>query len=285
MRPIHPFIAAARPHQWLKNLLVFSAPLAAGSIHNREIIFRTTGVAFLFLIASVGVYLFNDVRDIEIDRNHPVKSQRPIANSDLSQRSAMTMAPLLILGSLSVGFSISTSLGISLAVYVSINILYSIKVKAIPYLELLLVSSGFVIRAIAGGIASGIPLSFWFISVISCASFFMVAGKRYAELSQYEIDRTRPVLSRYTLRTLEVLRIVSTVLAVITYGFWLSQTSTTRGTFAILSLLIFIVTISRYNFRVQQGYGEDPIRTLIGDFWLLSPLTLWAATYCVAIYG
>jgi decaprenyl-phosphate phosphoribosyltransferase len=285
MKSIHPFITAARPHQWLKNLLVFSAPLAAGSIHNREILFRTTYVAFLFLIISVSIYLFNDVRDIEVDRNHPIKSQRPIANGDLSQRSAMIMAPLLTLGSLSVGFTISTSLGISLAVYVFINILYSIKGKSIPYLELLLISSGFVIRAISGGIVSGISLSFWFISVVSCTSFFMATGKRYAELSQYEINRTRPVLSRYTLKRLGALRIISTTLAATTYGFWLSQTSATHGMFSILSLMIFTVTISRYNFRVQQGYGEDPIRTLTGDFWLLSLLTLWATTYCLAIYG
>ena len=278
-------LIASRPHQWIKNLVVFAAPLAAGDIQEKEVLTGTIAAAFLFLFISISVYFFNDLRDIDIDRKHPKKSQRPIANSDIPSRLAFGIAFIFAAVPLTISFFISSSLGICLASYVFINILYSLKLKEIPYLELGLVSSGFVFRSAAGGLASDIPLSFWFISLVSCASLFVVVGKRYSELSTYQTYFSRPVLRFYPLSTLRALLFISATLAVVTYSFWLGRSENTWGVFSLLSLIIFILTILRYNHRLQQGSGEDPVQTLLSDFWLVSLSSLWALSYGVAVYG
>ncbi len=285
MRRITLYLIAARPYQWIKNLVVFAAPLAAGDIHRMETLNETFAAAFLFLSISVSVYFFNDVRDIEIDRKHPKKILRPIANGEIPYRHAIGFAFILASTSLTIGFWISLSLGLCIGSYAFINILYSLKVKEIPYLELAFVSSGFVLRATAGGAASGVPVSFWFISLVSCASLFVVIGKRYAELSTYQTDVSRPVLRFYPLKALWGFLFISSALAVITYSFWLGLSENAWGVFSLASLIIFILTMSRYSYCLLQGYGEDPVKTLLDDYCLLALSALWALAYGVAIYG
>ena len=182
----NPYLIASRPHQWLKNLVVFAAPLAAGKIFDIAVLVETIGAACLFLCVSIGVYFFNDLQDIDADRRHPRKAMRPIANSEIPYPIGFLSAFILSFAPLIVSLFLSSGLGVCLGSYIFINVLYSVKLKEIPYFELALVSSGFVLRDIAGGLTSNIPLSFWLISLVSCSSFFVVSGKRYAELSAYQ---------------------------------------------------------------------------------------------------
>ena len=187
--------------------------------------------------------------------------------------------------SLTLGFLLSSGLGICLGVYTFVNFLYSVKVKELPYIELVLVASGFVLRAAAGGMPTNIPLSFWFITLVSSTSFFLVAGKRFAELSTYQTHMSRLVLKFYSLKILETLMALSSSLAVITYGFWLGQSANTQTSYSLVSLFLFTSALLRYRLRLQTGFGEDPVRTVLNDFWLLVLSVLWALTYGVAIYG
>jgi len=285
MRRMTLYLIAARPYQWIKNLVVFAAPLAAGGIKKTEILHETIVAAVLFLFISISVYFFNDVRDIEIDRRHPQKARRPIANGEIPYRHAIWFAFIIASASLTIGFWISSSLGVCLGSYVFINILYSVKLKEIPYLELAFVSSGFVLRATAGGAASGVPVSFWFISLVSCTSLFVVVGKRYAELSKYQTHVSRPVLRFYPLHVLRGSLVISLGLAVITYSFWLGLSENTWSVFSLASLIIFILTMSRYSYQLRQGYGENPVKTLLGDYCLIALSALWVLAYGMAIYG
>ena len=132
---------------------------------------------------------------------------------------------------------------------------------------------------------TNIPLSFWFITLVSSTSFFLVAGKRFAELSTYQTHMSRLVLKFYSLKILETLMALSSSLAVITYGFWLGQSGNTQTSYSLVSLFLFTLALLRYRLRLQTGFGEDPVHTVLSDFWLLVLSVLWALTYGVAIYG
>ena len=158
-------IRALRPRQWVKNVLVVLAPLAAGWLFRPEVL-RGVALAFIaFCLVSSAVYLLNDIRDVEEDRLHPKKRFRPIAAGELSVPVAAVMAIVLGLGGLTLGYLVDPALAITLVVYVVIQILYSTVLKHLPVIDLAVVSSGFLLRAIAGGVAIGVPLSQWFLLV------------------------------------------------------------------------------------------------------------------------
>ena len=143
-------IRALRPRQWVKNFLVVLAPLAAGWLFRPEVL-RGVALAFVaFCLVSSAVYLLNDIRDVEEDRLHPKKRFRPIAAGELGVPVATVMALVLGLGGLALGYVVDTGLAVTLGVYVVIQILYSTVLKHLPVIDLAVVSSGFLLRAIAG---------------------------------------------------------------------------------------------------------------------------------------
>ncbi len=176
-----------RPRQWVKNVLVFAAPLAAGSLFSPEVLVTSLWAFVAFCLVSASIYLINDVRDVEADRQHPKKRLRPIAAGELSVRTALVLAGVTAVASLALGFWVAPLLGVTLATYWVLQVGYSLFLKNQPIIDLAMVASGFILRAVAGGVASGIELSQWFLLVAAFGSLFMVAGKRYSE-----IRRTRP---------------------------------------------------------------------------------------------
>ena len=183
-------IKALRPKQWVKNVLVIAAPLAAGNEimdSGRSIGTLTVDilVAFVaFCLAASSIYLINDARDVEADRAHPTKRFRPIAAGVLPVSMAYIMAVALIIGSIAVSWFASEGPGLAIvvAVYIALQLGYCFGLKHQPVIDIALVSSGFMLRAMAGGVAANINLSQWFLLVAAFGSLFMAAGKRYAEL-------------------------------------------------------------------------------------------------------
>ena len=176
-------LAAARPRQWMKNLLVFAAPTAALVVGRPVTFGRTAAAAILFCVASSGVYFINDVVDAEADRHHPVKRFRPVASSQIAPRSASALGATLLavatLGAFLVG---GAALGVVIVAYGLISLAYSLKLKSVPVVELLCISAGFVLRTVAGGAAARIPISPWFLVVACSGSLLVACGKRTAEL-------------------------------------------------------------------------------------------------------
>src|SRR5690606_34385269 len=151
-------IRAMRPRQWIKNVLVLSAPLAAGDLFVPDVIIRA-GIAFVaFCLISAAVYLVNDVRDVEEDRQHPKQRFRPIAAGELGTTPALVLAAVCAVLGLGLGFATAVPLGVTLAAYAIIQVVYSTWLKHYPVIDLAVVSSGFLLRAVAGGVATGIPL-------------------------------------------------------------------------------------------------------------------------------
>jgi decaprenyl-phosphate phosphoribosyltransferase len=148
-------IRAMRPRQWVKNLLVLAAPLAAGRLFEPAVL-KDAALAFVaFCLVSATVYLVNDVRDVDEDRQHPTKRFRPIAAGELKPASALAVAAVLGIGGIALGFFVSVPLGITVVVYVALQLLYSAYLKHLPVVDLAVVASAYLLRAIAGGVATG----------------------------------------------------------------------------------------------------------------------------------
>lgn len=174
--------ASTRPRQWLKNVVVLAAPAAAGVIGRPAVAARVLGTALLFSAVAGGLYLLNDVADRHADRAHPVKSRRPVASGLVPVRLATVVGVVLVAAGVGgspfvAGWELTAVIG----TYAASTLAYSLWLKDEPVIELVIVASGFVLRAIAGGVAAHVPLSHWFLLVTSFGSLFMVVEKRDAE--------------------------------------------------------------------------------------------------------
>jgi decaprenyl-phosphate phosphoribosyltransferase len=227
--PLIALVSAMRPRQWVKNGLIVIAPAAAGVLTHADII-RHTVAAFLALCCvSSAIYLFNDLRDAEADRQHPTKQFRAIASGQLPARAAIAMAVLLLLVGFAIPFALwhPEQLFLVLGLYVVIQINYIFWMKNVVIIELASVASGFILRAWAGAAASHIYVSTWFLVVISFGALFLVVGKRSSELESHGAGATRKVLAQYTTEFLHSALTLSATVVVTGYCLWAFDTSST----------------------------------------------------------
>src|SRR5882762_563054 len=244
-------VKALRPRQWVKNLLVLAAPLFAfgGDIKYdyREVLIKV-GIAFVaFSLAASSIYLINDARDVEADREHPTKRFRPIAAGVVPQQLAYALAVVLAAISLTVSWFVTPNLAVVIAVYICIQLAYCFGLKHQAVLDICIVSSAYLIRAIAGGAAANVPLSQWFLLVMAFGSLFMVAGKRYAELQLAERTgaKIRKSLESYTASYLRFVWTLSATAVVLCYGLWAFDRPGNNPWFAV-SMIPFTIAILRY---------------------------------------
>jgi decaprenyl-phosphate phosphoribosyltransferase len=282
-------LRAVRPRQWLKNLLVGAAPLAAGKLLERHVLVSVALAFVAFCLVSAMVYLLNDVRDVEEDRLHPRKRLRPIAAGELSVRAAIAIAVVTGSAGFVLAFMTSTGLGITVTVYVVLQILYTLFLKHIPVLDLAMVASGFLLRAIAGGVAAGIPLSQWFLLVASFGSFFMVAGKRYSELKALGADAgTRRSLTRYSESYLRFSWMLAAVMVLISYSLWAFEN---RGDplmgvpWTAISIAPFTLGLLQYALEVDSGNAGEPEDVVLHDHVLQAIGVVWLVVISVAVFG
>lgn len=277
-------VRAARPRHWLKNVLVFAAPVLSGRLAEPEVLGVAT-VAFLaFCLAASGVYLVNDARDVDFDRAHPTKRLRPVALGTVSVRLAMLVGSALMAASLVVGALVNVPLLLTLAVYVGISLLYCFWLKDEPVIDIAIVASGFLLRAIAGGAAAGIDLSQWFLLGASFGSLFMASGKRYAEAQMEHDDPAlfRASLGRYTTTYLRFVWTLSATALVLCYGLWAFERDGADGSWFAISMIPFTIAILRYAVDVDGGYAGEPEEIVLGDRVLQLLGVAWIGTVCAA---
>ncbi|MDK7180393.1 decaprenyl-phosphate phosphoribosyltransferase [Corynebacterium riegelii] len=286
-------IKGLRPKQWVKNVLVLAAPLAAGldALHART--FVDIALAFVvFCFGASSIYLINDARDVESDRQHPTKRFRPIASGMLPINLAYAMAVILIV--LAVGLSFFATDGASLAtvisVYIALQLGYCFGWKHIPVIDIALVSSGFMLRTMAGGVAAGIVLSQWFLLVAAFGSLFMASGKRYAELilAQETGAKIRKALEGYTPTYLRFVWTLSAAAVVIFYALWGFELSAAVGGAPALwyqiSMVPFVIAILRYAAEVDGGRGGAPDEIALEDRVLQLLAVAWLVCIAMAVY-
>ncbi|MEU0540682.1 decaprenyl-phosphate phosphoribosyltransferase [Nocardia sp. NPDC005978] len=287
-------IKAMRPRQWVKNVLVLAAPLAAGKTAAGDLVVGDwtvighVGIAFLvFCMAASGIYLVNDALDVEADRAHPTKRFRPIAAGVVPVNLAYMLSAALLVGSIAVSFVASWHLAVVMAVYIGIQLAYCFGLKHQAVLDICIVSSGFLLRAIAGGAAADIKLSQWFLLIMAFGSLFMAAGKRYAEL-KIALDtgaKIRKSLQYYTPTYLRFVWMLSATAVVVFYGLWAFEQGRVKDTdwFAI-SMIPFTIAILRYAVDVDGGEAGEPEEIALGDRILQFLAIAWIGAVGVAVY-
>jgi decaprenyl-phosphate phosphoribosyltransferase len=281
-------VRAVRPRQWVKNLLVLAAPLAAGRLFEPAIL-RGAALAFVaFCLVSASVYLVNDVRDVGEDRLHPTKRFRPIAAGELKPATALALAAVLGACGLALGFFVSMPLGITMLVYISLQLLYSAYLKHLPVVDLAMVASAFLLRAIAGGVATGIPLSQWFLLVAAFGSFFMVSGKRYSEMKALGGDAgTRRSLTRYSESYLRFSWMLAAVMVLISYSLWAFENGG-NGALGIpwtaISIAPFTLGLLQYALEVDAGTAGEPEEVVLHDRVLQGLGLVWLVVISIAVF-
>lgn len=282
-------IKALRPRQWVKNVLVLAAPLAAGNITDAHVLGRA-GIAFVaFCLASSCIYLINDAIDVDSDRNHPTKRYRPIAAGVVPVTLAYVLAVVLGVASLLIAYSANWQTAVVIAVYLVIQLGYCFGLKNQPVIDICIVSSGFLLRAIAGGTATDIKLSQWFLLVMAFGSLFMAAGKRYAELvlAEHTGAKIRKSLQYYTTSYLRFVWTLSATLVVAFYGLWAFDKNSGHDTnvWYALSMVPFTIAILRYAVVVDGGTAGEPEEIAFGDRILQILALAWIVCVGVAVYA
>ena len=285
-RMLSGILASTRPRQWGKNLLVLAAPLAAGVLGERRVQAEVAGAFVAFTMVAAAVYLNNDVLDAESDRKHPRKRLRPVAAGSLSERTALISAVILAAMGLSLGWLIDRELTVTLAVYLVIQILYAVWLKHQAVIDLAIVSAGFLLRAIAGGVAVDVPLSQWFLLVAAFGSLFMVAGKRYSELQNLgDSAGTRRTLESYSESYLRFVWSLAAAVTITAYSLWAFEIRSGADiNWQAISIAPFVIGLLRYGVDIDRGLAGEPEEAVLRDHVLQVIALLWITTFAIGVY-
>lgn len=289
-------IKAMRPRQWVKNVLVVMAPLSAGAavITDPTVLLNTLYAFVAFCLASSSIYFVNDARDVDADRAHPVKKYRPIASGVLPVELAYVLGVALMVAAVAVAWALSgQALAIVIAVYIVLQLGYCFGLKHQLVLDIVLVSSGFLLRAIAGGVAADVPLSQWFLLVMAFGSLFMASGKRYAEkiLAEREGREIRAVLNQYTGPYLRFIWTMSATALILCYCLWAFQqgqmVAGVPGGASLwyeISMIPWAIAVMRYAVDVDRGDAGAPEDIALKDHVLQVIAVLWLVCIFFAVY-
>ena len=287
-------VRTLRPHQWVKNVFVGAALVFARHLRDPAYVWRTAIAFGAFCLISGAVYAFNDVRDVEADRQHPTKRNRPIASGQLSERSALILAAVLSVVAIAASLAMRWQLAAIVALYLVQNVAYSVRLKRIALVDVALIASGFILRVLAGAVAIDVPASGWLLACTALLALFLGLGKRAHELAWagragLDTGATRAALAGYRI---EVVRIAMFVLAVATCAAYIAYTideHTVRlfGTdrlvysvpFVALGILRFLVL------ALWWPRDEPPTEAMLKDPWFLLDLAGATAVVLYIIYG
>ena len=282
-------VQTARPKQWLKNVLVFAAPGAAGVLDNFTSFAPAVAIFAAFCLASSGTYYLNDVLDAEQDAKHPRKKDRPIAAGRITRRHALVAGSLLMILGCASGFFVEWRAGLAMLIYVALTTSYSSIFKHVAVIDLMAVASGFVLRAIAGAQATHVEMSNWFLICVSFGALFIVAGKRFAEIS--EVGRgnseTRATLATYSasfLRTVVTISLSATLLAYCMWAFATKEISGATWPFYELSIVPMLGALLRYLLVLDLGRGSAPEEVFAADRPLQVLGVVWVVIFSLGVY-
>jgi decaprenyl-phosphate phosphoribosyltransferase len=288
VRPARSFAAvllrACRPRQWSKNLLVLAAPCAAGVIDTPLVAIQVAGAFAALCMISSATYLVNDVRDREQDRLHPRKRLRPIASGELAPAVALRWAALLAALGVVLATLVRPGLGAVALGYLLITGSYSLWLRRIVVLDILAIAAGFVLRAIAGGVATDVYLSRWFVIVTACCAVFLVAAKRYAELRDHAgAGPARATLRMYSAGGLRLVLLAAAAIASIAYTGW-AFTRPSHLLWYGLSIAPLVAWLVRYATLIGSGAGQAPEELILRDRTLLALSVAWGVLFLGGVY-
>ena len=290
LNPVQAFWLSLRPHQWTKNLMVFAAPALSKHLFEWGPLEKSVLAFVIFCALSGTVYLLNDVADLERDRLHPRKRLRPIASGALSPRAAALLALVLGLASLGLSALLGLPFVLCAGLYLALNVLYSFRLKEIVILDVLSVSLGFVLRAVAGGVAIGVLVSDWLLVCTLLLAMFLALAKRRHELVSLTTSATghRKILAEYSPYLLDQMISVVTASCLTAYAFYTMAPDTVQKyrTERLAWTIPFVLYgIFRYLYLVhQKEKGGSPTDILVTDRPLLLNVFLWAMALLWIVY-
>jgi len=289
-------VRLARPRQWIKNLLVFVAPGAAGVLFHSNVLWHASAAFGIFCLAATGTYYLNDSIDAAADREHPTKRDRPVASGVVPATLAITVGIVFLAAS--VGLAVLLAgwhLGVVMGAYAAVQLAYSFGLKNEPILDLACVSAGFILRAVAGGVATSVALSNWFLIVVSFGSLLVVTGKRSGEkklLAEGDSDDAaiRQTLGLYTPSFLSTVRTLSAAVTVSAYCLWAFERAAQvhPGHDPIwfqLTIIPFVIALLHVLRLLDSGAGAAPEELALKDHRLQIYGAVWVALFAIGVYA
>ncbi len=282
-------VAGMRPKQWVKNVFVLAPTVFALRLDDPATLIRSAVAFAVFCALSSVVYLWNDIADCEADRKHPVKRHRPIASGALSVPLALVVSLLLLAGAVAAAWWLNRGFLAVGVTYLLINVLYSWALKRVVIIDVMLVASGFLLRAIGGGLGVGVEISQWLVLCTALISLFLGFVKRRQEIVALDgSTEQRPTLAHYSLPFLDqMISIVtaSTVLAYCLYAFSPEVAEKLGTAWMGLTIPFVLFGIFRYLYLVhQQGEGENPAALVFKDMPLMVNVLAWGGTAVLVLY-
>lgn len=277
------YIKLMRPKHYLKNFLVFLPIFFSGNIFNLDYLFVGIVGFILFSLVSSFIYIINDIRDVENDRRHEKKKERPLAKGTISIKNAIIFAIILLIIVILINiFLIANNTScIYLIMYILLNIAYSLGLKEKPIIDVIILSSGFLIRILYGGSLLNIPISNWLFLTILTGALYMSIGKRRNELNKNG-NSTRKVLKFYSKEYLNQNLFMFLTLTMVFFSLW---TIDMNNKYLIYIIPFVIMWVMRYNLDIDNinSYG-DPVDVITGDKLLFISIILIAFSFFIIIY-
>ncbi len=278
-----------RPEQWLKNGFVLAPIVFSGLVGDADAWIRTILAVAAFCAASSAVYLFNDVVDREADGSHPIKKHRPIASGEVSVATALAVAVLLVAGAIAIALWLGGWFPAVLVAYIALVLLYSVALKQVVFLDVLVVAAGFVLRVVGGAVAIDVPVSRWILVVTYLLALYLALGKRRSELVLLGAvaGDHREVLGRYTLPMVDQAISVALGATVLAYALYTVAPDTVAkvGSEGLLATVpIVLYGLFRYLYLLHRHeLGGSPAHALLTDRPLLICVAIWLAVAAYVI--
>lgn len=271
-----------RPRQWPKNVLVAAVPLAAGRLWETEVIVPTLFALASFVCVSAGIYVVNDLLDRAHDRNHPEKRHRPVASGEVSVVAGGVLATALFVVAGTLVVLLVPGVAAIVIAYVAVQLAYQAGLKKVALIDISIVAAGFVLRAVAGGAASDLPVSPWFMTVTASSALFVVAMKRYSEVVQLgSSGATRAVLMRYSESQLRTVWSSAMTAAIVFYALWATEIAE-GSPLALITTVPFALAMIRYSSFADSESAQAPERILLTDPLLVAFGVVWLVLFVLS---
>jgi len=280
------FAKELRPKQWTKNLLVFAALIFTIPDITVNMFYAALAGFILFSFVSGAVYILNDLVDLELDRQHPIKKNRPMASGNLPPAIAVSAGSILLLVSLVTSYYLNTWFGLILTVYFVLNVAYSFYLKNVVIIDVMVIATGFVLRAAGGAYVIDVPMTPWFIICTMLLALFLAISKRRHELTLVEAEGTqgdyRMVLNSYSTRLLDEMNSIVTTATIISYALFTFTSGRTLNLMWTIPLVIY--GIFRYLYLIHiENKGGQPDEILLKDKPILITVLLYTVLLIVIL--
>jgi 4-hydroxybenzoate polyprenyltransferase len=280
-------IRLMRPRQWTKNLAVFAGLVFAGRLTEPHLVL-IAGAAFVsFCLVSSAMYALNDVLDAERDRQHPIKRDRPVASGRIRPSIALVISAALFVAGVALSVAIGLPFAATIGAYIVLQLLYTVALKNVAIVDMLVISAGFVLRAVGGAVAISVPVSPWLILCTGLLALFLAAAKRRHEimlLGEHSTEH-RPVLSEYTAELLDSFMVTLSAATISSYALYTFFETRSPHYLMMLTIPFVIYGVLRYQFLVlsKEGGGR-PEEVLLSDGPILADVLMWLCSAVAAIY-